>query len=123
MIYFQVSVDGNAVWVRRTQRRVEALDGFVREFAELNGLLGSAAAQRRTRVLIDLREAAGRNDSEFEAAIAPYRERLFSCNNEIAVLVRTHVGAMQILRHLRSDGVDAPVFGDEDTATRWLHKP
>ena len=121
MKFFEVSVNDKAVVVRRTEHRIEEMEAFVNDFAKLNEKLEQLAARTEgLRVLLDLREAIGRNDSGFEAAVAPHRKRMFSSHWAIAVLVKTSVGAMQVGRHLQMDGVDAPVFADEDVASTWL---
>lgn len=121
MKFFEVSVDAEVVVVRRTGLRIEGMEVFVREFAELNRKIERLASMTNgLRVLVDLREAIGRNDSGFEAAVTPHRKRMFSAPWMAAVLVKTTVGAMQVRRHFEMDGVDVPVFADESEADRWL---
>ncbi|MCR9165564.1 MAG: hypothetical protein ACE37F_00920 [Nannocystaceae bacterium] len=123
MKFFEVLVEGSAVQVRRTEHRAADIAAFVEGFAALNDELDRISEQRGSlRVLVDLRAAHGRNDAEFEAAIDPHRRRLFRSGNAMAVLNKTQVGAMQIRRHLRADGVDALVFEDENDAKKWLRE-
>jgi hypothetical protein len=77
----------------------------------------------RSRLLVDLRAAAPRNDPAFEAAIAGFRRGLFRGGKRMAVLVRTAVGALQVKRHMREDGIDAEVFLDEEEALAYLDIP
>ena len=119
--FFEMAVEGRGVWVRRTPHPGTDVAAFVDDFATLNAELSRIAEERGAlRILVDLREARGRNDAEFEAAIAPHRQRLFQSGEAMAVLIKTQVGAMQIRRHFRMDGVDALVFEDEGDAQRWV---
>lgn len=75
---------------------------------------------RGSRILVDLRAAAPRNDPEFEVVIKKYRHKLFDRSERAAVLVRTAVGALQVKRHMREDGLDADVFQTEEEALSYL---
>lgn len=72
------------------------------------------------RILVDLRAAAPRNDPEFEMTIKRLRRRLYERSERAAVLVRTAVGALQVKRHVREDGVNVEVFQSEDEAIAYL---
>jgi hypothetical protein len=77
----------------------------------------------RFGLLIDLREAPGRNDAEFERAMASRRSELMRAFRSVAILVKTAVGELQVARIAREDGSDAKVFGDEAKALEWLTAP
>ena len=71
-------------------------------------------------MLVDLRAAPGRNDPDFENAMAKQRLELLRGFAAIAILVQTAAGQLQISRIGREDGVDVAVFTDEFTAITWL---
>jgi len=74
----------------------------------------------RFRLLIDLRAAPGRNDPEFERAMASRRAELMRGFMAVAILVQTPVGELQVARITREDGSNAKVFNDEAKALAWL---
>lgn len=76
--------------------------------------------RRRLRLIIDLRAAPGRNDAEFERAMATRRSQLMRDFAAVALLVQTPVGELQVGRITREDGADAKVFSDEAKALSWL---
>jgi hypothetical protein len=79
--------------------------------------------RRQTRFLMDLRQAPGRNDPEFEAIVATHRKRMFEKFAAAAILVRTASGKMQVTRHMREDQSDAVVFLDVRDALIHLGVP
>jgi hypothetical protein len=79
--------------------------------------------RRRTRMLFDLRAAPGRNDPEFEEAIAVHRKRIFERFLAAAIIVRTASGKMQVTRHMRDDGNAVEVFLDVPEAYRYIDVP
>jgi hypothetical protein len=72
------------------------------------------------RMLVDVRSVAPRNDPDFETAIVELRHKLFKGTSRVAVLVRTAVGALQLQRHMREDGVAANIFDSETQALAYL---
>jgi hypothetical protein len=72
------------------------------------------------RLLIDLRAAPGRNDAEFERAMASRRAEIMRGFMVVAILVQTPVGELQVARITREDGSNAKVFSDEAKALAWL---
>jgi len=74
----------------------------------------------RPRLLVDLRAAAPRNDPGFEVAVAKLRHKLFKGSERSAILVRTAVGALQVKRHMREDGISVEVFQTEEDAIAYL---
>ncbi|MCR9164389.1 MAG: hypothetical protein ACE37F_06865 [Nannocystaceae bacterium] len=107
------------VIVRRTRRSHTSLDEVAPAFEEIYAALRDIDLLD-VAVLVDLRDVVGRNDPDFEKAIAPHRRRLMESFGRAAVLVRSTVGAMQIRRLFAEDGLSAEVFGDEDEAMQWL---
>ncbi|MGK3961890.1 hypothetical protein WMF38_53405 [Sorangium sp. So ce118] len=71
-------------------------------------------------LLVDLRAAAGRNEPEFEAAMQRLKPIVMRGFRRVAILVRTTVGALQIHRHLREDGVERMIGSDEAQLLDYL---
>lgn len=74
----------------------------------------------KVRLLIDLRTVSPRNDPSFELAIARFRRKLFGGGRPAAILVRTAAGALQVMRHMREDGLDVKVCTQEEEALAFL---
>ena len=87
---------------------------------EFMRLLRWLSTRRTFALLVDLRVARGRNDPAFEAAIAAGRRTLFQRFTELACLVATLPGKMQLERYAREDGVAMQVFLREEDAEQWL---
>jgi hypothetical protein len=78
--------------------------------------------RRQHSLLLDMRQARGRNDDAFERAVAPYRAATVSGFSRVAILVRTRPGQLQIQRHVREDSLgDVVVFDSEQVALEWLN--
>ncbi|RMG95787.1 MAG: hypothetical protein D6705_12845 [Deltaproteobacteria bacterium] len=108
--WFEIEPLGpGAFVVRRTSVRMETSD-IVMAYGPL---LRWIAAVRPAGLLVDLRSAPGRNDDPYERAVAPHRKALLTRAERVAVLVGTPIGALQVQRHMREDGVDALVGHDE----------
>lgn len=75
------------------------------------------------RLLVDFRAAPGRNDPEFENAMARHRKELMRDFRAVAVLVRTAAGQLQVARIGRQDGANVAVFTEETEALAWLEGP
>jgi hypothetical protein len=71
-------------------------------------------------LLVDVRLAPGRNDSEFEKSFQPYRQRLQRGFRRVAILVETTYGKLQCQRYAREDGISNCVFDDYAAAVAWL---
>ncbi len=114
--WFEVErIAEGVVCVRRTAERMEAADVP----AAYEPVLDALAAAGTEGLWVDLRAAPGRNDDAYETAVAPYRRRLLASAGRVAVLVRTRVGALQVARHAREDGLD--VFVTDDPAAARAH--
>ena len=92
------------------------------EDIEYEGILIERALQRvgKIRLLVDLRAATPRNDPGFEADIVKFRRKIWGGGQQIAVLVGTAMGALQVKRHVREDCVRAEVFTQEAAALAYL---
>lgn len=86
------------------------------------GMLVHRALEKagRARLLVDLRAVAPRNDRAFEVAITAFRRKLFGGAGQMAILVGTAVGVLQVKRHMREDGFRAEVFSDEREALAFF---
>lgn len=105
--------------VTRSAERPPSIEEVTRAFDEAARVLDRL--ERGTlRLLIDLRAAPGRNDPEFEQAMAARRRELMRGFPAVAILVQTPVGELQIARITREDGSGARVFNDEAKALAWL---
>jgi hypothetical protein len=74
-------------------------------------------------LLVDLRAIVPRNDPVFEEAVVGLRRTLYRHARRVAIVVRTAVGALQVQRHARDDGVEARVMQDEREALVYLLNP
>jgi hypothetical protein len=86
----------------RTAEPFETLTDLVREHEALIPHLEPCRAQP---LLVDLREAKGRNDASFEASMARFRQAMFRGFPKIVVLVRSAIGKLQVQRHFVEDGL------------------
>lgn len=72
-------------------------------------------------LLVDLREARGRNDADFESRVEGYRNRTVAGFRRVAVLVGTIPGRMQMERYAEHHELHMlRVFSDRDEAVAWL---
>lgn len=71
-------------------------------------------------LLVDVREAIGRNEPAFEAALARARKRNDSGFLRIAVLLRTQAGMLQMMRLSDEDGTLRLITMDERVAVDYL---
>jgi hypothetical protein len=73
------------------------------------------------RLLIDMRRAPGRNDDAYERSVARYRAETVARFEQVAVLVRSMPGQLQVQRHAKEDGLSkVRVFNSEPHALAWL---
>lgn len=108
--FFQVTVDHDArVYVaQRTEipfATLEELDQtmvLIEKSMDRFGRVG-------WKLIIDLRLVKGRNDEPFEAAMRRHRPRLQRGLDRVGLMVRSVIGELQILRHIREDGCPVAV--------------
>lgn len=67
-------------------------------------------------LIIDVREAVGRNDADFEQALRPLRHMARARFARVVILVRSAVGQLQIERLGREDGTKLVVTRDPEQA-------
>ena len=114
--------------------RIETLDGYVRivrsarPYTDLPGLDAEHAQLERALaplrglpVLVDLRDAPGRNDPAFEERMSAHRRVLFRGAPRACVLVRTATGVLQVRRHVKEDGLEGRVVVTNDPAGALRH--
>lgn len=76
----------------------------------------------RSVLLVDLRNATGRNDPEFETAMSSYRPKMLRGFRKVCIVVKTAVGALQMNRHLARESVNFYVTNSEAAAIEYLTK-
>lgn len=101
--YFLVRIDAGlgAALVKRTGRPLsspaDVPEAFSQAITPLNPVRGQLP------LVVDLRDAKGRNDPAYEEAIAAWRPRIYEGFDRAATLVRSSVGRLQVARHARED--------------------
>ncbi len=109
--------------VVRLPKPFPVTDDLAPMFAATHEAAEALGDKSEWRLLLDLRNATGRNDPNFEALVAPERSRLERGFLKVAVVVRSLVGRMQVERHAREDGLNLRVFLDDGEAVAWLTAP
>lgn len=71
-------------------------------------------------LLIDLRDAPGRRDPDFEAVMRELRPKMFAGWRRIGVLTASALGLLQVRRHTREDGVEALTSTNEAELITFL---
>jgi hypothetical protein len=118
-VRIEVDSDRRIVWFRRNGRPHGTLDEAALMFTDAER--ATAAIDRaRYGLLIDLREAIGRNEPAFEQAISAPRAAFLSKFGRRAALVRTVAGKLQEQRLSRESANEMAVFQDEAEAMRHL---
>ncbi len=74
----------------------------------------------RSVLLVDLRNATGRNDPEFERAMSSYRPKMLHGFRKVCIVVKTAVGALQMNRHLAREKGRFYVVNNESMAIEYL---
>jgi hypothetical protein len=98
------------------------------ELDALDGVWGAAERalamfdRRQACLLVDVSAAVGRNDEQFEQAFAPFRRRLCSGWLELALVVSSLPGKLQVQRYAREDEVRVPVFEQREEALTALRQ-
>jgi len=108
------------VEVVRKQARVELAD-LDRAWGAPNRALATVE-RRRSCLLVDVSATAGRNEEDFERAFAPYRQRLCADWLQVALVVSTLPGTLQVQRYAREDGARVMTFDQHDAALAALRR-
>ncbi|WP_437662406.1 hypothetical protein [Sorangium sp. So ce1182] len=119
--HYVVTLDPVAQLARVTRSALpsESPAQFEERWMEVSRALDQAGRSGLS-LLVDLRAAVGRNDPEFEAAMLRLRPVVMRGFRRVGILVRTTVGALQIHRHLREDGVERMIGSDEAQLLDYL---
>lgn len=122
--FYEVDVRPQGAIVRRTGRRYVDISELAPSFEALDAKFAAMSPSPEVcALLVDLRTIVGRNDAEFETALAPRRRELLRKFARSALLVRTTIGRLQLERYLAADGIAARVFSDEGDAMAWFLGP
>jgi hypothetical protein len=119
--YNVISMDPKGPLIRSVRSDVpfqtlEELERSVQDMVRVYDEIG-----RQTRVLLsDLRAVQGRNDGAFEDRMLKLRPKLYGGFLRVGILVRSSVGALQIKRMVREDGIDRMVMTDETGLLEYL---
>ena len=123
--YFSVTLDPakRLVRVRRTAAPFPDLAAVERVLVVMDRLIREGSFGDHC-LLVDSREAVGRNDEEFEQVMGRFRQQLFGAFERAAMLVQTVVGRLQADRMAREHGgPPLAVFQDEAQAEAYLLNP
>jgi hypothetical protein len=116
-----LTLDDGVVVYRRTAVPYRTIDEARGALEALRAALPAAA--QGLVLLLDARDAVGRNDPEFEGLLLEYRKILFTPFRKTAVLVRTAAGALQTARLEKTERLGAvEVFLDEAEALGFLRR-
>lgn len=113
---------GRILRYRRTAVPFPSLEAAERTYEQVLSTYDRVGRQGRG-LLVDSRDAQGRNDPEFESSLIRFRSRAIPGFSAYAVLMRTAVGMLQAQRMNRSLRGDPQPFlttDQEDEAIRFL---
>ena len=121
--YFEVDLlkSDAIVAVTRTAKSFESLPDAHRACEPMIATL-DALGRASHYLLLDSREAVGKNDPEYELWFARFRKELVAGFPRTAVVVRTVAGQLQSRRLLRADNAEenAGIFVDIGAALEFL---
>ncbi len=119
--YFQLFLDVPARLVRLVRTAVPFPDiEAVRQQYTLVAETMDRLGRKHRHLFIDLRQAPGRNDPEFEAVMEQRRPAMFAGYERVAICLLTKIGMLQVRRHVRMDGFDVLVSDDESAILAYL---
>jgi hypothetical protein len=124
--YFVVTLDDRStsnqiVRMVRSSAGFSSLEALREHHLQLIARLDRLGRKNRC-LLIDLRDAPGRRDPEFEAVMRELRPKMFAGWRRIGVLTASALGMMQVRRHTREDGVEALSSTSEAEILSFLAK-
>lgn len=114
--------DRRRVEVLRTAEPFETEEELTRFWSGLQELVADTDVSDWD-VLTDLRQALGRSDETFERAMARARKPFYDAFHRSAVVVRSSVGRMHVVRHTAKDVPQTQVFDSLAAARAWLDEP
>lgn len=124
--YVRIWVDPGAppiAWMVRTETALPSTEPRLRAFYE--GVVAAMAELPRSEhgLLVDSRAAVGRNDDVFERVQAEYRFALFGGFAQVAVVLRTVAGRLQLARYgTGATAIEISMFDSTDDAAAFLRK-
>lgn len=121
--YFVIHLDESEQLVRmkRTSEPFPSLDAVRRGWLDV--IEACDRAGRRGRCFLgDMRQGPARNDPAFEQIVMPLIPLVHRGFVRNAVLVKMAVGALQIKRHAKSDGVERLITSSEEEALQYLRE-
>lgn len=122
--HFSVAVDTTLKLARviRTAVPFTSAEQLSSKWIEVSRVL-DLIGRRQLSQLVDLRAAPGRNEPEFEAAMLRIRPMVMRDFRRIGILVQSTIGAMQIKRHVREDGIERMISSSEADLLAYLCPP
>lgn len=119
--YLRVTLehDGAFVRMRRTTAAFPTIESMRTSYAQVRATY-ERIGQTGRGLLVDGRDAPGRNDPAFEQAMAEVRVKADAGFARVAIVMRTAVGKLQSQRYARQDGRERLVTDDEDEAIAYL---
>jgi hypothetical protein len=105
----------NVVWLVRSAEPFVSNEEIHTSFEFVYRAL-ALVPRERSALVIDMRDARWRNDTNFEEATAPHRRRLTEGFARTALLVRSTLGRLQVERLSRAEGLGWVAFDDERLA-------
>lgn len=118
--YFCVLAEDDARLVRlvRSVTPFPSIDAIEQTFAAVDRAIASIPPD--WALLIDSRDGPMRNDPVFEDILARARGGIIGRFARVAVLVRSAIGKLQVVRYAREDRKPPGVFDDEAGALAFL---
>lgn len=119
--HFTVELDkqNGIIWTIRSSTPYASFDELEAVMHELGRVLDGLGRSRHALVA-DVRAAPGRNDPEFEAVMYRLRPLWLKGFRRVGVLVQTVVGAMQVQRFAKQDGIERLITSDEAELMRYV---
>lgn len=119
--FFRIELDEQraTVALRRSARGFETLEQIASSHRRVVEVTGSVN-RSELALLLDLRASTGRNDPVFEQELGRHRRAMMEGYRACAALLATTVGALQVQRYAKEDGVSLRTFVDEPDALSWL---
>ena len=119
--YVTVSLDESKKLIRfvRSSTPFPDLDAPRRTYKTLTAMFDAMGRQHYS-LLTDIRRAPGRNDPAFETLMLELRTRVQLGFARRGTLVATAVGAMQVRRLTKEDGLERMISSDEAELLHYL---
>ena len=122
--WFIVTLDGHStpgaiVRMVRTSAGFSSIESLRENHLQLIARFDRLGRRNRS-LFVDLREAPGRRDPEFEAAMRELRPKMFADFRRIGLLTASALGMMQVRRYSREDGAPALTSTSESEIMHFL---